>query len=59
MRLLYVTPERVAQSKQFQQLLHILNQNNRLARFVIDECHCCSEYGHEFRPDYRKLAVLK
>ena len=50
LRLLYVAPERFA-SSQFAQLLREMS----VARFVIDEAHCVSEWGHDFRPDYRRL----
>ncbi|MCO5587461.1 hypothetical protein L7F22_041410 [Adiantum nelumboides] len=58
-KLLYVTPEKIAGSASFQALLKNLQQRGQLARFVIDEAHCVSQWGHDFRPDYKSLGVLK
>lgn len=59
LKLLYLTPEKLAKSGEMQDLLEILHQNGMLARFVIDEAHCVSQWGHDFRPDYMKLGMLK
>ena len=53
-KLLYIAPERLS-NEYFLTFLQRLNINF----FVIDEAHCVSEWGHEFREDYRKLSILK
>ncbi|CAL9238008.1 unnamed protein product [Arabidopsis halleri] len=58
-KLLYVTPEKVAKSESLLRHLESLNSRSLLARFVVDEAHCVSQWGHDFRPDYQGLGVLK
>lgn len=58
-KLLYVTPEKISASTFFQETLTSMHSKGNLARIVIDEAHCVSTWGHDFRPDYKKLGELK
>ncbi|XP_077567025.1 recQ-like DNA helicase BLM isoform X2 [Stigmatopora nigra] len=59
LKLLYVTPEKVSASNRLISALHNLYERDLLARFVIDEAHCVSHWGHDFRPDYKRLKELR
>ena len=54
LRLLFVAPERLFQDGFLRWL-----QGQRIAAIAIDEAHCISQWGHDFRPEYRRLAELR
>ncbi|XP_054128840.1 recQ-like DNA helicase BLM isoform X2 [Melozone crissalis] len=58
-KLLYVTPEKVCASSRLMSALENLYDRKLLARFVIDEAHCVSQWGHDFRQDYKRLNALR
>jgi len=55
--LVYVAPERLL-TERFIGLLDQLEESGRLALFAIDEAHCVSQWGHDFRPEYIQLSTL-
>ncbi|CAL1262317.1 unnamed protein product [Larinioides sclopetarius] len=57
-KLLYITPE-LANTSGFHSLLDHLHKTNNIARIAVDEAHCVSQWGHNFRPDYLKLGLLR
>ena len=57
-QLLYISPERLLK-EQFLMFLDRIRDAVGLASLVIDEAHCVSDWGHDFRPEYRQLSTLR
>ena len=58
-QLLYVTPEMISKSQSLISAFQELHSRSILARIVIDEAHCVSQWGHDFRPDYKLLGGVR
>ncbi|MDZ8086569.1 MAG: DNA helicase RecQ [Nostoc sp. DedQUE12b] len=57
-KLLYVAPERLL-SERFLPFIDLVKEKIGISSFAIDEAHCVSEWGHDFRPEYRQLKSLR
>jgi ATP-dependent DNA helicase RecQ len=58
-KLVYLAPERLLTGDFLGSVLPRLIASEQLARFVVDEAHCVSEWGHDFRPEYRQLSLVR
>jgi len=58
-KILYSTPESIICNEETKHFMKILHKNGLIARFVLDEAHCITTWGHDFRPKYRKVSKLR
>lgn len=58
-KIVYLTPEKLVKSPSLISTIEDLYHQNKIDRFVIDEVHCVSHWGQDFRKDYLHLDMLK
>ena len=58
-KLVYVTPEKLNNSEKLKSIIERLNNSGMIERLVIDEAHCVSAWGHDFRKDYTQMGKLR
>nr|QNH68120.1 Bloom Syndrome protein 2 [Brachionus koreanus] len=58
-KLVYITPEKLNNSSKLRNVVMNLYNRGMIARLVIDEAHCVSQWGHDFRTDYKKIGELR
>lgn len=58
-QVLYITPEMISKSEALLSILAGLHRKKKLARIVVDEAHCVSQWGHDFRPDYKAISKIR